>query len=203
MNDDLVLAATSWKSNADLIADVARLGYLNGRVLDCTYGMGVFWRNWQPSDLIACDLDPEKSPIGYAVNFCDLPFDNRSFDTVVLDAPYKLNGNPTGWIDDFHRRYGTHIPTSWQDRHQLIVDGLIECARVTRRYVLLKCMDQVCSGQKRWQTYEFTTAAITEGLRLVDRFDMLVTVRPQPPGRRQVHTHGNYSTLLVFEKPRR
>ena len=63
-------------------------------------------------------------------------------------------------------------------------------------------MDQVEAGQKRWQTFDFTTVAIGRGLRLVDRFDMLTTPRPQPPGRRQLHAQGNYSTLLVFEKER-
>ncbi len=191
-----ILTATAWKSNAELIADVATFGYLDGRVLDVTYGYGTFWKNWKPDDLTACDLDEAKSPIGHSVNFTDLSeFGKRSFDAVVLDPPYKLNGTSTDSVDE---RYGVHVPARWQDRYSLILCGIGECSVVTRRYLLLKCMDQVVSGAKRWQTIDFTVAARAWGMELVDRFDMLVTPRPQPPGRRQVHAQSNYSTLLVF-----
>ena len=121
---------------------------------------------------------------------------------MVLDPPYKLNGTPTGSSHEkrgFDYRYGTDKPAPWQDRYRLITEGLMECSQVARRYVLLKCMDQVVSGKKRWQTIDFTvTARECCGLELVDRFDLLVTPRPQPEGRRQVHAQSNYSTLLVF-----
>jgi hypothetical protein len=52
----------------------------------------------------------------------------------------------------------------------------------------------------RFQTIEMASHAATVGLRLVDRFDLLGHIRPQPPGRRQVHARSNYSTLLVFRK---
>lgn len=192
-----VLSAQRWRSNAHLIADVATLGYLDGTVLDVTYGLGVFWQQWQPDELTACDLDVAKSPFGKSVDFTQLPFDDHSFDVVVFDPPYKLNGTPTHGVDS---RYGVHERTTWQDRHVLIHKGIDECARVARRFVLLKCMDQVVSGRKRWQTIEFTNYATQKGLHLVDRFDLLVNPRPQPANRRQVHSQGNYSTLLVFKQ---
>lgn len=194
-----VLTATAWKSNAEMIADVAKLGYLDGEVLDTTYGYGTFWQCWQPEYLTACDLDPDKSPVGYPVDFCCLPFSRGSFDAVVFDPPYKLNGTSRPQDHTTDERYGVHVPSRWQDRHYLMTIGLWECLRVSRRYVLMKCMDQVVSGQKRWQTHIFTSIAEARGHTLVDRFDLLVTPRPQPEGRRQVHSQGNYSTLLVFE----
>ena len=194
-----VLAAQRWQSNAYLIADVAKLGYLDGSVLDVTYGLGVFWQQWRPESLTACDLDVDKSPMGVSVDFTDLPFDDRSFNAVVFDPPYKLNGTPTESVDS---RYGVHQRSTWQDRHTLICNGIDECARVSKRIVLLKCMDQVVSGHKRWQTIEFTNHAATKGLDLIDRFDLLVNPRPQPSNRRQLHAQGNYSTLLVFEQSR-
>lgn len=193
-----IMVAQAWPTNAHLIADVAKLGYLDGRVLDVTYGLGTFWRRWQPTELVACDINPAKSPIGHAVDFRNLSeFGKRSFDAVVLDPPYKLNGRSTEKTDE---RYGVDVPAKWQDRYQLIWDGIVECSQVTRRYLLLKCMDQVVSGKKRWQTQDFTRTAWMCGMDLVDRFDMLTALRPQPEGRRQVHAHSNYSTLLVFER---
>jgi len=194
-----VFTATRWQDNGALIEDVPRLGYLDKRVLDSTYGYGAFWSRWRPIDLVACDLDPAKSPIGYSVDFRALPFDDQSVNTVGLAPPYKLNRTPS----DVDERYGVHVPTRWRERHELIRAGITECSRGASNYLLLKCMDQVCSGRKRWQTIEFTTHAPTVGLRLEDRFDKLVTRRPQPEGRRLVHTQGNYSSLLVFRKRNR
>lgn len=197
-----ILRAQAWKTNADLIVDVAALGYLDGAICDVTWGLGNFWRLWYPvypNVMVGCDLNPVKSPYGESVDFRHLPFKENRFDSVVIDGPYKLNGKPDSAADE---RYGVHEKTPWKDRHQLIKDGITECARVTKPcgYVIVKCMDQVCSGAVRWQTREFADHGESVGLTLVDRFDMLVTPRPQPEGRRQLHAQANYSTLLILEK---
>lgn len=194
-----VLAAGTWRNNAELIRDgVVPLGYLRDedRVLDPTYGLGRFWALWQPATLVACDLDRAKSPLGRSVDFTAMPWADGWFDAVVLDPPYKLNG--TGGSHASDAGYGVADSISWQDRHALICEGISECARVSRRHLLVKCQDQVCSGRVRWQTRIFADHAETQGCRLVDRFD-LASYREQPPGRRQVHARRNYSTLLVFE----
>ena len=196
-----VLAAHRWPTNGHLIEAVAQLGYLRREwpTLDCTFGEGVFWKQWQPDRLTRTDLDPAKSPDHPAgLDFRRLPFITGAFDAVVLDPPYKLQGTPAS--GDMDTRYGTTAAATWQDRHQLIRDGITECARVTSRVLLLKCQAQVCSGAIRWQDLEFAAHAATVGLDLVDRFDLLGTSRPQPEGRRQVHAHGRPSTLLVFRK---
>ena|ERR1022692_269274 len=193
-----ILTAQAWPDNGAMIADVAKLGYLKGRVLDATYGYGIFWNQWNPPGLIGCDLVPSKvNERGVVADFTNLPFADHSFDSVVCDPPYKYTGTPTPEVDE---RYGVHVYTRWQDRRQLILDGISECSRVTRNYFLLKCQDQVVSGAKRWQTIEFSNHAATLGLTLEDRFDMLTTPRPQPGNRRQVHSLQNYSTLLIFQK---
>lgn len=189
----------AWLSNAELIADCARLGYLRQEwlTLEPTYGYGTFWKTWRPDRLIGCDLDPAKSPDGRSIDFTALPWPNRYFDAVVLDPPYKLNGTPSGPSDE---RYGVDAVQTWQQRMDLIRAGITECARVLGDgYFLLKCQDQVCSGKIRWQTYEFTKHAETCGLGLVDRFDLL-SYRPQPNGTRQVHARRNSSSLLVFKR---
>ena len=194
-----VLAAFAWPTNGHLIEDVAKLGYLDGRVLDVTYGNGVFWQRWKPAELVACDINAEKSPLGRSVDFRNLEdFEIGSFDAVVLDPPYKLNGTPSAPDE----RYGADVRATREERLQLVRDGIRECLLITRRFLLVKCMDQVEAGQKRWQTYDFTAVALATGARLVDRFDMLTVPRPQPPGRRQLHAQGNYSSLLIFEKGR-
>lgn len=195
-----VLAIDNWPSNAHLIEDVARL-YLrpDWEVLDCTYGEGVFWKRWKPNQLVATDLDPAKSPFwGESVDFTAMPFEDESFDAVVFDPPYKLNGRP----DPAEERYGTHVRTRWQDRMALMADGLKECARVAKPkgIVLAKCKDQVVSGAIRWQTDLLTQVGERVGLTKIDRFDMIGHDRVQPAGRDQQHAYGRGSTLLVFRK---
>jgi hypothetical protein len=193
-----VLSIDKWPTNGHLIADMARLGYINGTVLDPTYGKGRFWSEHRPDHLIASDLVADRSPIGHGVDFTKLPYPEGTFDTVVFDPPYKLNGTPDLAMDE---AYGTDVPTRWQDRMTLIADGLTECARVLRfgGHLLVKCQDQVCSGHIRWQTDMVTDHLAERECFKIDRFDIL-SYRPQPPGRKQVHGRRNSSTLLVFVK---
>lgn len=196
----VVLAAYPWRNNAELIADVARLGYLDGRVLDVTYGLGTFWKVWRPADFTACDLEPAKSPIGRSVDFTNLlpVLGARSFDAIVLDPPYKLNGTPDGAIDG---RFGVHEVTTAQGRIDLMLAGVTECSHFLAAggRLLVKCQDQVNAGRMWWQTDLVTARARECGLVKVDRFDLLGKHRPQPMGgRRQQHAHGRPSTLLVF-----
>jgi hypothetical protein len=194
-----VLAAHHWQTNAHLIEDVARL-YLDpaDSVLDCTYGRGTWWKRYRPSFFTACDLDPAKSPIGHSVDFTAMPFADGSFDVVTFDPPYKLNGTATHSVDE---RYGVAGPyVSVAERHSLMVAGLIECARVSRRLVLAKCQNQVCSGRMWWQTDLLTQAGEECGLVKVDEFLHLGGRKQPMKGRTQKHPHMRPSSLLVFRK---
>lgn len=192
------------RTNADLILDAHRLRYLRNDdvILDATYGRGVMWRRWTPlrGTLMTNDLLREAHTQTHH-DFRWLPYTDRAFDAVVFDPPYKLNGTPS--TDDVDARYGVDTYTRWQDRYALIEDGLVECARVAKRTLLVKCMDQVVSGRVRWQTHDFVNHVHAyTGMRLVDELH-LPGSREQPAGRRQVHARRNYSTLLVFNRERR
>lgn len=189
-----LFAAQAWPTNAVLIKDCARLGYLEGRVLDVTYGKGRWWTVWRPDDLTTHDLKTD------GVDFRELPHPNKSFDAIAFDPPYKLNGTPTVKVDE---PYGVDVVSTRQERHQLIRDGMKECDRVLapQGHLLLKCQDQVSGGKVRWQTHEFAAYGESLGLRLVDSLLMLAH-RAQPDGVRQVHARRNYSTLLIFRGPK-
>lgn len=196
----VIYAAQKWPTNAHMIVDCVRLGYLRRewRTLDPTYGLGNFWTLWQPTYLHGSDkYVPLSGAFRHQDDFCDLMWGDNSFDAVVFDPPYKLNGTPS----PEERRYGVEVPTRWQDRMTLIRDGVTECARVTKRkgFLLIKCMDQVVSGKVIWQTDEITRWAKLAGMTKVDRLDFLTDPRPQPHTR-QIHARRNYSTLLIFQK---
>jgi hypothetical protein len=190
-----VMANSPHSANGPLIADCARLGYLPEPVLDVTYGRGLFWSDYKPEQFTAHDLYHLDG-----VDFRHLPEADRSMATVVFDPPYKLNGTPS--LGDLDARYGVEIGgRDWKTRMQMMMDGFVECARVTNDYLLMKCQDQVVSGAVRWQTDEFSELAKKLGLVKKDSLN-LTSYRPQPPRFQQVHARRNFSTLLVFRKPR-
>lgn len=188
-----ILAIDRWLTNAELVEDAWRLGYLrhDWLTLDPTYGQGVMWKQFRPDSLVAHDIEMD------GVDFTALPYGPRYFDAVVFDPPYKLNGTPSAP----DKRYGVGKKSSWQNRHALIRAGIEECARVCDKMLLIKCQDQVCAGKVRWQSREFADHAEAQGFELIDKFERL-GYRAQPDGRRQVHARRNSSQLLVLRRAR-
>lgn len=197
----MTVIAAAARTNADLMADCATLGYLDGSVLDLTYATGRFWRKHRPFFLVTNDIDVEMDADRHLDATCT-GLEAKSFDTVVFDPPYKLNGTSTGKgpaASDVGYGVGGPYVTA-AGRHGLLVDGTVEALRLARRFVLVKCMDQICSGSYHPQTFIAYQAAVATGARLVDQLHVLGG-RAQPNGRRQVHARRNYSTLLVFGAP--
>lgn len=187
------------RTNGQLVADCARLGYLPEPVVDPTFGLGGMWTEYHPDELVAFDLDPRRDvPVADLGN---LPLPDDTAGSLLLDPPYRLGGTPTtnraGGMDD---RYGIDRYRTPADVTDLYAAGMTEAARVVRPggFVLVKCADQVCGGRLRLQTFDVIQTGMMLDLEVVDALH-LVGGRPQPAGRRQVHARRNYSTLIVFE----
>ena len=138
---ELVYAATAWPTNAAMIRDVAKLGYLRALdlVLDPTYGRGGWWRCWSPRQMSAGDL---YEPLIYAPPGCEgfcthpgLDFRTMShvlphdcFDAVAFDPPYVC---PGGRGTSYQENYGMGTTAKRpEDVQSDIQDGLDECLRV-------------------------------------------------------------------------
>lgn len=196
----LILAADTWPTNAALIADVARLGYIRewSYTLDPTYGKGNWWTLFRPTRLVTSDL-------ASGTDFRQLPHADSTFDVVAFDPPYvSAGGRATTTMPDFHARYGMgDAPTSPRALQQMNNAGLKEVMRVTRprRIILVKCQDYISSGKLWLGTHWTLTYALELGLECVDRFEHVGRSRAQPHTR-QVHARRNLSTLFVFRAPR-
>lgn len=193
------MANTRWSSNAALIADCAKLGYLAADLstIDPTYGRGQWWKAWRPTYLIAHDLRQD------GVDFRELPETTGSIGQGVFDPPYMApGGRKTSSIDDFNDRFGLHTTARNPAENQTLIDGGVsELHRVLRPkgVLLVKCMDYINSGRYFAVTHYTLQHALTIGFELVDRLEHNKQPGPQSQ-KRQVHARRNLSTLFVLRK---
>jgi tRNA G10 N-methylase Trm11 len=194
---DLVYAAYPWKDNADLIADVNRLGYIRATddTLDATFGKGNWWKIFHPNVLIAPADDWDFTKMSR--------FDSAIFDTVVFDPPYvSKGGRTTSTIPEMDNAYGMDDAPRTPDLvQQQIFDGLDEVHRVLkpRGIALVKCMNYISSG-KLWLGAHFALEyALAIGFMCEEIFYHTNAGRPQPH-EVQVHARNNLSMLYVLRK---
>ena len=194
--------SVQYGTNADLIATIAPM-YLTGSVLDVTYGngdtAGGWWRRFTPDPLTFHDLAID------GVDFRDLPHGDDSFDAVCFDPPYVPQGgmssNRVG-EQDFRRRFGLmRESTPVADTFELMDAGLVECARVTRQWVLCKCADFVSSGKFHLGSLRMMDTARQLGLGI---HDVIIHASGSGPGGHNIFTpircRRAHSYLLVLSK---
>jgi hypothetical protein len=194
------LACTDWATNGELVATLHELGYigLGDRVLDVTYGRGKWWDVFRPADLTVHDLHTVDG-----VDFRDLPEPDEFADVTVIDAPFV----PQGGTDhehtaEFRDRYGLNgAPQHRTELTHLIMDGIAEAVRVTRRggLVLVKC--QPFQSGKFFHNMPAIICRHAEGLGL-RQIDQGIMRRRTGPTSTLVFNHlrSNYSVMLVFQR---
>lgn len=198
---DDIYAISKYNSNAELILDVHKLGLIleTDRVLDATYGNGVWWKRFRPAGLITNDLYEGYPDMRF--DFRAPPFPDETFDVVCYDPPFKLNGTPTARVD---RPYGVGQPRTRDERLRLIVEGLEGLAPIVKRggRLMVKGQNQVNGGNVRWQMIDIANRGMGLGFKVEEILFPQFGYRPQP-GERQVHARQNYSFLIVLKKPLR
>lgn len=186
-----VLAAGHWRTNGEMIADVARLYFHHGdRVLDCTFGEGGFWTNvdLELLDLVGTDINPAKCyGTGRAMDFRALAYANGEFDVTVFDPAYVSTGGRgtstlTSMIDEYAMHSTEKSPKlQWEN---VILPGLAECVRVTAKprrrtktqagrkggVVLFKVSNYISSGSFHNFQRQAADAFDQLGLRMTDQF---------------------------------
>lgn len=194
-----ILASVQTGTNADLIAAVAPL-YLTGSVLDVTYGEGKWWDRFTPEPFTFHDLHKVDG-----VDFTALPEPDRSVDTVCFDPPYVLSGGEsTGRLREqgFQSAYGIghqRMNNKAESFDAMLRAGLAECARVSRGWVLVKCME-FASGGFQDVPYRMRRWGEDIGLRT---HDVIVHHTGHGPGGHNIfvtkRARRHHSYLLVFE----
>jgi hypothetical protein len=214
----MIRAAQTWRTNAELVADCARLGYIKGHVLDPTWGQGKWWtivhRPIFEPKLLSITAHDKFTLDG--VDFRALPEADDTFDSVAFDPPYvSPGGRETTTIQEMFDAYGMGATpkTPWE-LFCYNDAGFAECVRVVKPggTICYKSKDYITSGKLQPVTHWIIEAANRvvhadrvgrfaprADLEYVDRLEHIGNPGPQSQ-RTQVHARRNLSTMLVFRK---
>lgn len=207
----IILAADTWPTNADLIAEVVRLHKLDpsGEAIDLTYNTGKWWARWHPRFLTKNDLDDRFGEFGEDYRSRTRWSDNQ-FDLVAFDPPYcSTGGRKTTTTKSMNTNYGMlESAKSPAENQEWINLGLAEAVRICkpRGVVLVKVMDYISSGKLWLGTYRTIDHALTLPVEVEAIYTHVGKAGPQPQvnrdgsPRRQLHPRNNASTLLVLRK---
>jgi hypothetical protein len=215
-SEDIILSAHVG-NNDEVFYHILELHIDPGSAIaDVTYGNGTFWKK-VPSgkyDLTATDLDPSKSPdTTEGVDCRDLPYDDSSFDCLVLDPPYAegfyaSDGKPSDndyWIKD---RYTGESADHSETYHEAVLEMYAQAGREAYRVLredgilIAKMQDEVSQNEQR-----FTHIEITEIYKEIGYHpkDLFVVVRPDRPysgnTHEQRHARKNHSYFMIYEMP--
>jgi hypothetical protein len=187
-------------TNADLMFAIKDL-YLTGSVLDVTYGEGKWWDRVKPDPFTAHDLYKLDG-----VNFRALPEATSSIETVCFDPPYVISGGKSSsTAGTFQDNYGIG-DASADDLYALWWQGLAECIRVSRQWVLVKCMEFAQGGRFHDVPAWMKQCAQADPTNRATVHDVIVHNTGTGPGGHNIweakRCRRAHSYLLVFEVPR-
>ena len=165
-------------TNADLFPDILHMYVPEGsRILDMTYGKGVFWKKVDTGKyhLDTNDISEDRGDSHY--DFRQIPAADASYDAVILDPPYiyhsgavhKEGGMHTDYRNDERAVAGVYgVPAV----DAMFQDGMIEAYRLLRPLgiLLVKCMDQIVGSKQVWQHITLIGMAEKLGYTVEDLF---------------------------------
>lgn len=224
---DLVLSAQTG-DNAEIFPAILDLHVPKGSLIaDVTYGLGAFWKK-VPSghyEIVASDLSAKRNDgkfdfmrIADGVDCRSLPYDDGSFDCIVLDPPYMEGLYRTetphmagaGTHAAFRYAYSNGQATNGGPKwHEAVLDMYAragtEAYRVLRHegILIVKCQDEVSANKQRLTHVEIITGYESLGFYTKDLFVVVRTNKPVISRlKKQEHARKNHSYFLVFQKRR-
>lgn len=208
----LHLSADTWRTNADLIAEVAEFWDFDSTVrlaIDLTYNQGKWWRVWQPTFLAKNDLDARFGDYHFDYRG-RLPWADGSFDLVAFDPPYvSSGGRRTSTIHGMNDSYGITTSALSPGLNQEWIDlGLKQAVRVCKigGWILCKVQDYRSSGKMFLGTHHTLTSALKLDVEVEAVYHHVGRPRAQPKKnpdgspREQKSPRNNVSTLYLFRK---
>ena len=206
----IILSARVAQTNAEIFPDVLKLYVPEGaKVLDMTWGRGVFWKRVPKGAYKITANDLDKSRGRYHYDFSHLPPQwKERFDAVVLDPPYLGVGGIKTLKDSIDRSYNNRLRArkmgaGIKATQRVYAAGMIEAHRVLRRsgVLILKAMDQVESGEEQKPlTHEMMELGRILGFKFVDEMIMVLKHTPMMRHATQKHSRHNHSSFVVLRR---
>lgn len=198
--------------NAEVFSQIMQLHVPPGlKVADVTWGKGVFWKNI-PSEVYK--LTP--SDIQTGVDCRQLPYDDASYDCLVLDPPYmegffrKLEDHLAGGGTHiaFRSHYSNGQATADGPKyHAAVLDLYFKAGREAWRVLdtggifIVKCQDEVSANRQHLTHVELIKKYEELGFYTKDLFVVVRTNKPSISRLlKQVHARKNHSYFMVFQK---
>jgi len=198
--------------NADAFPQILDLHVSPGsKIADVTWGKGVFWKK-VPEGL----YELHASDIADGVDCRALPYEDESFDVLVLDPPYmeglfrKQTGHMAGSGSHaaFRENYSNGMATTDGPKWHAAVSDLYfraadEALRVLRDkgVCIVKCQDEVSANKQRLTHIEIINYFEAIGFYCKDLF---IVVRSNKPVisrlKKQEHARKAHSYFLIFIK---
>ena len=189
--------------NSILFPDALKLfAKNNDRIIDMTWGKGVFWKNVDCSNyqLIKNDIDISRGDIHF--DFRNTPYEDESFDMVVLDPPYaSRSSNKNSFVGSLYNNANHHLDTV-EDVLKFYLDGMTESFRLLKKngYLMVKCMDEISGGKQKRNHISIWNDALNLGFIDEDLFILVQNKNPVMRHKYQLHARKNNSFLWVFKK---
>jgi hypothetical protein len=166
------------------------------------YGRGTFWTKTDIKrfKLLRSDLRAVSKEQRH--DFRNLPYENGTLDTVVLDPPYVHDGGTNLTA----RQYRNGTTTG---NHRALIElykqGMSEAVRTLKPggQLWIKCKDEIESGSQRWSHIEIYNLAISLGMFARDLFVLIPASQTSTRWENQYHARKNHSFLWIMERPRR
>lgn len=189
-------------TNADIFPDVLELYAPAGsKIVDLTYGKGVFWKNVDKSkyNLVTNDLVTEAD---HHCDFRNTPFPDNDFDMAILDPPYMhSSGSIKESIASCYANNTSVRLRNQKEVRQLYFDGIAEARRILKKggILAIKCQDMIESGKQNWNHVQFMNA---EGFECEDLFVLVQSTIParDPKWSKQYHARRNHSFFVILRK---
>ena len=129
-------------SSAEAIAGLLDLVCAADPVVDVTYGNGTFWKG-SSRKVLGGDVDAARAK-DFTADFRALPFRDASVATVIYDPPFHPYVNSAEQV----RFKG--MGNNEKQMRSAFDDGLRECWRITKDYLVVKCQGFVHNHAPQW-----------------------------------------------------
>ena len=194
----MVILTAKRGNNSDLFPDILKL-YVppKSKVADVTYGGGAFWKK------VVESFNLHSSDLKTGTDLRNLPYESSSFDAIVIDPPYA-HSSTVGLKSAIAKTYNLNSVCGRRNILSLYFNGMVEAWRVLKRngILIVKCQDEVESGQQRWNHVVIMGYAESLGFKCIDLFVLVRNNEPIMRHEHQKHARKNHSYFVVFKKGR-